>query len=371
MSIIISQHGKNAKKIDKSNFEKEGYLQDYIHKNPDSIPIYEIEEDKKLFVVAREFSTESGPIDALAIDKDGDIYIVETKLYKNSDKRTVVAQALDYGASLWKHMSDFNWFMDTLDDEVKDKFSLSFQDKTKEFFDIEDEQYEILEESMRRNLFEGNLKFVILMDEIDERLKDLIIYINQNSQFDIYAVQLEYYKYEDYEIMIPKLFGAEVKKGVGTSSNRTARAWNKDEFLKDARNKIKDENTFNILSELYDFTEKSADKLDFGTGSDSGSITYKFEDDRAKRGLVSIYTIWSRGTIRFRFDNMKKRIGEKNVRLYFNKLKNVIPPKNWNEKMLNTNGPAFFLSEIFKDKKTIELFKNTIVEYVDEIKNER
>ena len=49
MAIIISQDGKNAQKIDKSDFEKEGYLQNYIHENPESIPVYEIEEDKKLF----------------------------------------------------------------------------------------------------------------------------------------------------------------------------------------------------------------------------------------------------------------------------------------------------------------------------------
>ena len=30
MSIIISQNGQNAKKVDKSNFEKEGYLQNYL-----------------------------------------------------------------------------------------------------------------------------------------------------------------------------------------------------------------------------------------------------------------------------------------------------------------------------------------------------
>src|SRR3989338_3163994 len=103
MSIIISQNGKDARKIDKSNFEKEDFLQNYINQNPESIPVYEIQEDKRLLVLAREFATESGPIDALAIDKDGDIYLVETKLYKNPDKRTVVAQALDYGASLWRH----------------------------------------------------------------------------------------------------------------------------------------------------------------------------------------------------------------------------------------------------------------------------
>ena len=86
MAIIITKDGKDAEKIEKSDLEKEGHLQSYIHENPDSIPAYEIKEDKKLFVVAREFSTESGPIDALAIDKDGDLYVVETKLYKNPEK---------------------------------------------------------------------------------------------------------------------------------------------------------------------------------------------------------------------------------------------------------------------------------------------
>jgi len=88
MSIIISHPDTKAQKIDKSEFAKEGYLQEYIHKNPESIPVYEIEEDKKLFVVAREFPTDSGSIDALAIDKDGDLYVIETKLFRNADKMT-------------------------------------------------------------------------------------------------------------------------------------------------------------------------------------------------------------------------------------------------------------------------------------------
>jgi len=62
MALIISQKGKRTQKIDKSDFEKEGNLQSYIHENPESIPVYEIEESKRLFVVAREFKTESGPL---------------------------------------------------------------------------------------------------------------------------------------------------------------------------------------------------------------------------------------------------------------------------------------------------------------------
>jgi hypothetical protein len=48
----------------------------YIHNYPESIPIYEIKEDKKLFIILREFSTNSGSIDAIGVDRDGDVYIL-------------------------------------------------------------------------------------------------------------------------------------------------------------------------------------------------------------------------------------------------------------------------------------------------------
>jgi len=75
MSIIISQNGSNSRKINESEIKKEDYLQNYIYNNPDVIPIYEIREDKKLLVLKREFNTNSGPIDALAIDGDGDFLL--------------------------------------------------------------------------------------------------------------------------------------------------------------------------------------------------------------------------------------------------------------------------------------------------------
>lgn len=296
MAIIVSKKGENAQKIEKQGFDKEDYLQNYIHNNPELIPVYEIEEDKRLFVVAREFSTESGPIDALAIDKDGDIYIVETKLYKNPDKRTVVAQALDYGAALWKHLGDFTEFVSRLDNETQKKFNMGFQQKIKEFFNLEDDETQTLLESMRRNLNEGNLKFVILMDEMDERLKDLIIYVNQNSQFDIFAVQLEYYKFEEYEIMIPKIFGVEVRKEVGVSSSIGRRKWDETSFFEDAKLKLKDKQ-LGAVKELYDFSKATADQITWGTGATRSSFNVKFSDLSNK----SLYTVYSDGRLAINF----------------------------------------------------------------------
>jgi hypothetical protein len=215
MAIIISENGKNAKRLDESSFALEDNLQQYIYDNPDAIPLYDIDQDTKLFIAAREFSTKSGPIDALGFDANGNIYVVETKLYKNPDKRNVLAQVLDYGASLWRHSTDYENFESQLDSHCNKQFQQTFKEKYAEFFALEDATESI--QSIRTNLSEGIIKFVVLMDTLHEALKDLVLFVNQNSKFDIYAVELEYYKHKSFEIIIPKLFGTEVKKDVKSS----------------------------------------------------------------------------------------------------------------------------------------------------------
>jgi hypothetical protein len=69
----------------------------------------------RLLILAREFPTVSGPIDALGIDQDGNIYVIETKLAKNPDKRYVLAQVLDYGAALWRTYENGDEFIARLE----------------------------------------------------------------------------------------------------------------------------------------------------------------------------------------------------------------------------------------------------------------
>ena len=139
MVIIVSKNSKNAKKIKPSQVKDEAYLQEYIHENPDIIPVYEIDENIRILVVAREFPTNSGPIDAIALDQYGEIYIVETKLYKNPDKRKVIAQILDYGAALWKHSYNFTEFVNELNQQVKNKFNITLEEKLQQFYDFSEE----------------------------------------------------------------------------------------------------------------------------------------------------------------------------------------------------------------------------------------
>lgn len=221
MDIIISEDGQPSERVHSSDFELESNIQQLIHDNPNTIPLYEIDEDTQLFIAAREFPTNSGPIDALGFDAKGNIYVIETKLHKNPDKRFVVAQALDYGASLWRHSGDFSSFVLKLDEKTSKHFGMGFKEKFNEFFG-EDTDPNFLE-AIEANLSDGVIKFVVLMDVLHDNLKDLVLFVNQNSKFDLYAVELKYYKHKSFEILIPKLYGTEVKKQVVSTKSSSAR----------------------------------------------------------------------------------------------------------------------------------------------------
>lgn len=301
MSIIISRSGEKAVSVEKSSFDREDYLQQYIYQNPESIPLSQLKENIRLLILAREFPTNSGPIDAIGIDRDGDLYIVETKLYKNADKRTVVAQALDYGAALWKHSNDFGEFISILDNHTKKVFGVTANEKIKDFFELSDEEVEILTENAKRSLDEGKFKFVVLMDKLEDRLRDLILYVNQNSQFDVYAVELEYYKHGEYEIMIPKLYGAEVKKDINVmSSTSERRKWDESSLIQNFKDNYSPE-AFWAFQKIHDFCKGNADQVNLGTGRYAS-----FSPIFSKISKKSLVTVSSDGRLSLNFEWLAK-----------------------------------------------------------------
>ena len=135
------------------------------------------------------------------------------------------------------------------------------------------------------------------MDAVEDRLKDLIVYINQNSQFDIYAVQMEYYKFEKYEIMIPKLFGAEVKKDVAVSSGSSARRkWNEELMFEDAKQKFSPEE-LKLFERIYNFSKENADVINFGTGAYA-----TFSPIFKKLSSKSLFTLGTDKRLSFNFE---------------------------------------------------------------------
>lgn len=79
-------------------------LQELIHNHPEVLPIHEIEPGfGSVISVCREMPTSHGPIDNLLITEEGNIVLVEVKLWRNPEaRRKVVAQALDYASCLFE-----------------------------------------------------------------------------------------------------------------------------------------------------------------------------------------------------------------------------------------------------------------------------
>lgn len=132
------------------------------------------------------------------------------------------------------------------------------------------------------NLNSGNIKFVVLMDKLHNRLKDLIVYINQNSHFDIYAVEAEYYRYDDFEIIISKK---------SSGNNYGYSNADKQAFLDDIKKhgELLSETAISAVSNILTIFEKISERY-------NAKLEY-FKSERANRFLVNIKDIDNRWII--------------------------------------------------------------------------
>lgn len=344
MSIIISQDGKNAVRLQRTVIEQEGYLQQYIYDNPESLPLHELKDDLQLLILSREFPTTSGPIDALGVDADGDLYIIETKLYKNPDKRRVLAQMLDYGAALWNmYGSSGGDFINKLEEVTLANNAAGLAQLLNETFGFEAETLTEYFGNIEQNLNHGNFKFIVLMDQLDKRLKDLITFVNTNSRFDILGVELDFYKHQQFEIIIPNLYGAERKKDVAVASSTSPRnTCNEMTFLEQVE---KLGNRKEPMLKLYRWVQAKADEVRFGRGN-TCSVNPIFEHLHDR---FAIFSVFSNGDLKIKFrwfkddpivqpylqrlgENLSKRLGFTMPENFIERSK-VFPLDDWGNKI--------------------------------------
>ncbi|MBA4365532.1 MAG: hypothetical protein C0398_05925 [Coprothermobacter sp.] len=264
MAIIVSRNGHDAMKVERSTFSKEDDLQAYLSNNPEALPVDQIREGTKILVLAREFATQAGPIDILAVDERGKLYVIETKLYRNPDKRDVVAQVLDYGAALWRHSSEFSDFRVALSEQVQKKYHVSLEEQISSAFGTDEEGTSALLQATASCLEEGTFLFMVLMDQVHDGLRDLVSYLNANSHFQLYAVELEYYHHDSYEILMPHVFGAEVKSAAAAPA-QSARTWTVPEVVDEAERRA-GIGWASIVQRVLDWAHENAFGVSCGRG---------------------------------------------------------------------------------------------------------
>ena len=191
---------------------QENWLQKIIHKNPQILPIDDIESGfAPLISLGREISTSVGYIDNLYISPNGYLTIVETKLWKNPEaKRDVVGHIIDYAKELT------NWNFTKLNDGVKNSSQL-YNNNSKGIIELindfekieENEEYKIID-NIERNLKRGRFLLLIVGDGIRESVEEMVDFLSNTPQiqFTLGLVELQFYKNPNLEgelIAIPNL----------------------------------------------------------------------------------------------------------------------------------------------------------------------
>jgi len=82
MAIIVQREGERAEIVSENRFPSEAELQRYVYENPEVLAISDIKEDAQFTVLDKETPVGTGSIDILGVDSDGDLYIIETKLFR-------------------------------------------------------------------------------------------------------------------------------------------------------------------------------------------------------------------------------------------------------------------------------------------------
>lgn len=285
MTVIVSRNGDKGNSQEPTGFKDEKELEEYIILNPECIPLNEIDRKEKIVILASQFIVDNNRFDILATDKNGEIYIIETKLYKNPDKRKVTSQVLDYGTSLWnnyRHHENFDRFRK----DVGENLDADLLEHIKNKFSI-DESEEIIAR-LKNNLSDGNFTFFVIMDEINDDLKNQIKFLNMKTDntFAIYAIKMEKYIHDGYTIMVPKLFGFEAKEATSkyrvSKSTGIRKQLDETSFFEEAANNLNAKEV-QAIQKLYDFSEKVA-RVEWGR-----SFSVYFDKISPSRSLYYVY----------------------------------------------------------------------------------
>jgi len=320
MVILVSKDGQNSEKFEKTEFENEDKVQQLIHENIENLPFYGQNEELRLLSISREFSTKHGPIDVLAIDENGDIYVIEAKLHKNSTRREIVAQVIDYASAMWADYKNFDRFENQLNQRTGQNLR-DFIKNSDVFSGLGEDDLDTLVDKIKRNLAVGNFKFVLVMDELDEQLTNVIDFINSECSFSIYAVTFDYYNPEGLEIIIPNVYGREAEKSSRIKSSSSRKRWDENSFFEDLRKKIP--NYIEQARKLYDFSKETPNcRIKFGSGATQGSINPVFQKISP---MKSLFTLRSNGNFSFNFHWIDENDKQKEYRDKFIEKLSQIP----------------------------------------------
>ena len=181
-------------------------VQELILRNPECLPISEIDESyNPIIPVCKELNTTAGPLDILMVSPNGELTIIETKLWRNPEaRRKVVAQILDYAKEL------SSWTYEDLQREINRRLGK----KGNTLYEIVQSTNSELAppeadfvDTVNRNLERGKFLLLIVGDGIREGAIGITEFLSNvgHLNFAFAMIELSIYKAKDLgTLIIPK-----------------------------------------------------------------------------------------------------------------------------------------------------------------------
>jgi L-fucose mutarotase/ribose pyranase (RbsD/FucU family) len=325
--LIILSNGK-AVRLERVDFTQkdldEGFLQEIIRANPSVLPAHELDKAyTQLISIGREASTVAGSIDNLLATPEGNLVIVETKLWRNPQaRREVIAQIIDYAKDL------SSWTYDDFDAVAK-AYSRRYLSKQMSLSELMQSQFpqfdeKVFHDNLLRNIELGRVMLLVVGDGIREGVEQMVEYLQTYAtlHFTLGLVELQLYKIGEGDTLVLSqlLFRTrEINRAIITVSgakigevnvsldstleveSQVKRAgrktWDEESFFEHAQENLPEEH-FRAVKRLHDYSRKRAYSITWGTGTLSGSFNPRFE----KTGPRSPFTIYSDGKMQLNFD---------------------------------------------------------------------
>lgn len=311
MSVFI----KNKDEFDDLtpiSFPHEIDLSNLIINNSEIFPITNYsEEGTKWIPISVEVKLETGELDILGIDDAGDIYIIESKLFRNEDKKTVRQQVTDYYYALLKLKEQpTGW------EKFREKIKIANKSKEAEPYVFHNKNLEemikekVVDEDFDRclngikNSFEnGRYTLVVAMDRIPKKLR---ISIDGQNEIDVkhkiptFALEInEFETTSNEKIVVTSTYPydlAEIKRrksvtrGEANDVDSFERRFEKTKLTDDERR---------IFNEFRKEIEELANDISYGTGVNPMIYPYF---DKAAGGDRSPLSLGSDGNLRIKFE---------------------------------------------------------------------
>jgi len=202
--ILIREAGGDWVHPTHRSYGTEKEMQVLLASNPAWVPGVDLGA-----IAAQELWTVAGPADICVLTDEGSITVVECKLHSNSEnRRMVIGQVLDYASAI--SMAG------------PEAFRANWKTATQQ--DPRELLGDATWEQVIRNLESGYINLCLAVDAIDDDIRRLVEYLNKISipAVAVTALELQYAKHNNFEVLVPRVFGQELAAAKSTTKKWTA-----------------------------------------------------------------------------------------------------------------------------------------------------